>query len=185
MKHPRMHAKNVEPSSITLQWFWWGGRGGIQNMPFSIMLSPPFRLSLPPSPSAFQVKGNPVRRPPMPYHRFTAGDIVAITPGKAPPTQAEMDSGSVLDGVVLQRCVPACATSRHFLGGFLFVWLPASGVILGSSFGSSLVSSVVVAIVGGVDGLVAFSAMRLLRACIRRTPFESGAGCEAGRWVLL
>lgn len=39
----------------------------------------------------------------MPYHRFTAGDVVAITPGKLPPTQAEMDSGAVLDGVVLQR----------------------------------------------------------------------------------
>eukprot|EP00903_Cladosiphon_okamuranus_P006318 g6193.t1 len=61
------------------------------------------RFSLPPRRKDNRVKGNPVRRPPMPYHRFTAGDIVAITPGKAPPTQAEMDSGSVLDGVVLQR----------------------------------------------------------------------------------
>lgn len=41
----------------------------------------------------------------MPYHRFTAGDVVAITQGKLPPTQAEMDSGAVLDGVVLQRFV--------------------------------------------------------------------------------
>eukprot|EP00752_Nemacystus_decipiens_P008749 g7810.t1 len=61
------------------------------------------RFSLPPRRKDNRVKGNAVRRPPMPYHRFTAGDIVAITPGKAPPTQAEMDSGSVLDGVVLQR----------------------------------------------------------------------------------
>lgn len=50
-----------------------------------------------------QEKGNPVRRPPMPYHRFTAGDVVAITPGEAPPTQSEMDNGAVMDGVVLQR----------------------------------------------------------------------------------
>ena len=53
--------------------------------------------------SWFQGKGSPVRRPPMPYHRFTAGDVIAITPGKAPPTQSEVDSGAVLDGVVLQR----------------------------------------------------------------------------------
>lgn len=55
------------------------------------------------SPCHSQGKGSPVRRPPMPYHRFTAGDVIAITPGKAPPTQSEMDSGAVLDGVVLQR----------------------------------------------------------------------------------
>ncbi|CAB1117510.1 unnamed protein product [Ectocarpus sp. CCAP 1310/34] len=61
------------------------------------------RFSLPPRRGDNRSKGSPVRRPPMPYHRFTAGDIVAITRGKSPPTQAEMDSGSVLDGVVLQR----------------------------------------------------------------------------------
>ncbi|CAN0292068.1 unnamed protein product [Ectocarpus sp. 12 AP-2014] len=61
------------------------------------------RFSLPPRRRDNRSKGSPVRRPPMPYHRFTAGDIVAITRGKSPPTQAEMDSGSVLDGVVLQR----------------------------------------------------------------------------------
>ncbi|CAM9249018.1 unnamed protein product, partial [Ectocarpus fasciculatus] len=61
------------------------------------------RFSLPPRRRDNRSKGSPVRRPPMPYHRFTAGDIVAITQGKSPPTQAEMDSGSVLDGVVLQR----------------------------------------------------------------------------------
>ncbi|CAM9114212.1 unnamed protein product [Scytosiphon promiscuus] len=61
------------------------------------------RFSLPPRRRDNRIKGNPVRRPPMPYHRFTAGDVVAITAGRLPPTQAEMDSGSVLDGVVLQR----------------------------------------------------------------------------------
>ncbi|CAN0167132.1 unnamed protein product [Laminaria digitata] len=61
------------------------------------------RFSLPPRRRDNKGKGSPVRRPPMPYHRFTAGDVIAITPGKAPPTQSEMDSGAVLDGVVLQR----------------------------------------------------------------------------------
>ena len=45
----------------------------------------------------------------MPYHRFTAGDVVAITPGSSPPTLSQMDTGAVLDGVVLQRyglCFP-------------------------------------------------------------------------------
>lgn len=102
-KFPR---ENVEAPSTTLQWF--GGKIELQTCTSPATLPRP----------ACQVKGNPVRRPPMPYHRFTAGDIVAITPGKAPPTQAEMDSGSVLDGVVLQRCVRAVVFSPRWFSKF-------------------------------------------------------------------
>lgn len=53
----------------------------------------------------WQVPGQAVRRPPMPFHRFSAGDVVAITLGSKPPSPDVMEQGDVVDAVVLQRLV--------------------------------------------------------------------------------
>ncbi|CAM9505335.1 unnamed protein product [Discosporangium mesarthrocarpum] len=61
------------------------------------------RFSLSPHRREENDRGKPMRRPLMPYHRFTAGDVIAVSRGRRPPTPEAMDNGDVTDAIVLKR----------------------------------------------------------------------------------